>query len=85
MSIVIWFAVGALAGSIAGLLTEQADEFGWPATVCVGTLGAFAAGALMSLLGGPGISGFNISSIAVAVGGAFVLLLVAEVWQGRST
>ena len=44
--------------------------------IIVGIVGAFIGGFIMSLFGGTGVTGFNLSSFLVAILGAVVLLVV---------
>jgi uncharacterized membrane protein YeaQ/YmgE (transglycosylase-associated protein family) len=49
------------------------------ANIIVGIVGALIGGWLMSLLGGSGVTGFNLASLLVAVIGAVVLLVLVGV------
>ena len=46
------------------------------ANIIVGIVGAFIGGFLLSMLGGPQVTGFNIVSLIVAILGAIVLLFL---------
>jgi uncharacterized membrane protein YeaQ/YmgE (transglycosylase-associated protein family) len=46
------------------------------ANIVVGIVGAFIGGWIMSFFGAQGVTGFNIPSLLVAIGGAVVLLWV---------
>ena len=46
------------------------------ANIVVGIVGALIGGWIMSAIGGPGVTGFNITSLIVAVLGAVVLLFL---------
>lgn len=74
MSILVWIVFGAIAGWLAHLLTGRGG--GLITNIVVGIVGAFIGGFLMSLMGGGGVSGFNLYSLFVAVLGAVVLLVV---------
>jgi uncharacterized membrane protein YeaQ/YmgE (transglycosylase-associated protein family) len=76
MNILIWIIFGALAGWIASMITGTNEEQGAIGNIIVGILGAFAGGFIMSLLGQGGVSGFNLYSLLVAVGGAALLLYI---------
>ncbi len=52
------------------------DRMGCIANIIVGIVGALIGGWLMSLLGGGGVTGFNLASFVVAVVGAVVLLVI---------
>jgi len=46
--------------------------------IVMGIIGAIVAGFLMPLLGMPGVTGFNLYSVAVAVGGAMVVIAIGR-------
>ena len=74
MGIIVWIVFGALAGWIASMIMGNNDEQGAVGNIVVGILGAFAGGFIVSLLGGEGITGFNLYSLLVAIAGASVIL-----------
>ncbi len=77
-SILIWLALGAVAGFIAGQIMKGRG-FGIVGNIIVGILGSFLGGWLAGVLGigAAQTGGFNVASILTAVGGAVVLLFVA--------
>ena len=77
MGIVLWIVFGALAGWIASKIMGRDRSMGAFANIVVGIIGAALGGWLSSwLLNLDGITGFNIGSLAIAVGGACLLLLI---------
>lgn len=84
MSIIAWIIIGALAGWIASKLAGRDGQMGWVANILVGIAGAIVGGLVMVLLGGSGVTGFNLYSIIVAVGGALLLLFVLNAVQRRA-
>ena len=74
MGWITWILIGLVAGIIAKLIMH--DRFGWLITILLGILGAFVGGWISGMLGGPGVSGFNLISILVAAGGAIVVLFI---------
>jgi uncharacterized membrane protein YeaQ/YmgE (transglycosylase-associated protein family) len=74
MSILTWLGIGLVAGIIAKLV--MGDRFGWIITIVLGIVGAFVGGWVSGMLGGPGVSGFNLISILVAAGGAIIVLFI---------
>ena len=73
MNILLWLALGALAGWLAGLMMGG-ERRGILGNVIVGILGSVVGGFVASLLGLGGVDGFNLYSLLVAVGGACLLL-----------
>lgn len=72
MSWIGWILLGALAGLIAKAITKE--EGGLLKNIIVGILGGVIGGWIFDLLGGSGVTGFNLWSLLVAVVGALVLL-----------
>jgi len=50
--------------------------------VIVGIIGAVVGGLIFSLLGGVGVTGFNVWSLVVAVVGAVLLLAILRIGRG---
>lgn len=76
MNFLVWIIFGALAGWIASIVMGKNKQMGAIANIVVGIAGAFLGSWLMSLFGGQGVTGFNLSSILTAIVGAVVLLFV---------
>ena len=77
MNIALWVIFGALAGWIASKIMGRDSRMGAFANIVVGIVGAGLGGWITSyLLGVSGVTGFNIWSLLVAVGGACLLLLI---------
>ena len=76
MGILAWIVFGALAGYLAKLIMPGRDPGGFIITILLGIGGAVVGGAIGTTLGLGEVSGFNLGSFAIAVGGAIVLLLV---------
>jgi len=74
MNIILWIIFGALAGWIASIIMGTDKRQGALMNIIVGIIGAFIGGFLMSLLGFPGVTGFDIYSLLVAILGAVVLV-----------
>lgn len=73
-----WIIIGALAGWIASMLTGNNEKMGAGANIVVGIIGGFIGGLAMNLLGGSGITGFNLWSLLVAVIGSVILLWIVN-------
>jgi uncharacterized membrane protein YeaQ/YmgE (transglycosylase-associated protein family) len=76
MGILTWILFGLVAGVIAKFLMPGSDPGGFIITIVLGILGAMVGGFLGTKLGVGDVSGFNVPSMALAVGGAIVLLLI---------
>lgn len=76
MGLFAWLLLGGIAGWLASIIAGTNAKMGILANIGVGILGAFVGGFAMSILGGAGITGFNIYSLFVAVGGSTVLLFL---------
>ena len=84
MGIIGWIIIGALAGWIASMITGNNKRMGAGANILVGIIGGFLGGLIMNLLGGYGITGFNLWSLFVAVLGAVVLLLIVNAFRRKT-
>lgn len=85
MGIIAWIVVGLIAGALAKLIMPGDDPGGIIVTILIGVVGAFVGGFVVNLLGGAGVSGFNIWSILVATLGAIILLAIYRLVAGRMT
>ncbi len=78
MNILAWIVFGLIVGIIANVVDPRPAYGGIIGAIVLGILGALVGGFLSSLLFGVGITGFNLSSLIVAVLGALLLLLIAR-------
>ena len=85
MGIIAWIVVGLIAGVLAKLIMPGDDPGGFIVTILLGIVGAFVGGFVVNLLGGAGVSGFNLWSIVVATLGAIILLAIYRLVAGRMT
>lgn len=76
MGLITMIILGGIAGWLASLVTRSST--GVLMDIILGIVGAIAGGFVMSFFGQPGITGFNIYSLVVAVVGAILLI-----WIGR--
>jgi uncharacterized membrane protein YeaQ/YmgE (transglycosylase-associated protein family) len=76
MSILAWIVLGGIAGWLASIIAGNNASQGLIGNIFIGIVGAFIGGFLVNLIGGKGITGFNLWSLLVAVGGATLLLLI---------
>lgn len=76
MGILLWILFGLIAGAIAKVLMPGEDPGGFIVTILIGIVGAVLGGWLGSAIFGVGVSGFNLPSFLVAIGGAVLLLII---------
>jgi uncharacterized membrane protein YeaQ/YmgE (transglycosylase-associated protein family) len=74
MGIITWLILGLIAGFIASKIVHHQGQ-GAVRDVLIGIGGALLGGFIFRLIGGRGVTGLNVWSMLVAVGGAVVLLL----------
>ncbi len=79
LNILLWIVFGALAGWIASIVMKADAQMGALGNIIVGIVGAVIGGFIMNALGGTGVTGFNLYSLLVAIGGAIVLLFLVRV------
>ena len=78
MSILLWIIFGALVGWVASMLMGTDAKQGAVGNIVLGVVGALLGGFLSTQLGYPGITGFNLYSLLIAIGGAVVLVAVGK-------
>lgn len=84
MNWLVWIIFGLIAGAIAKFLMPGKDPGGFIVTILIGIVGAVVGGWLGTQLLGVGVSGFNISSFLVAIGGSLLLLFGYRMVKGRA-
>ena len=77
MGILTWLVLGLVAGLIAGYLMKGGG-YGLVGDIVLGILGAILGGFLSSVLLGVDVSGFNLTSILIAVVGACILIGISR-------
>lgn len=75
-NIILWIVLGGLAGWLASLIMGRDNQMGLMANIIVGIIGAVIGGLIMNFFGQSGVSGFNLYSLLVALGGAIILLFL---------
>ena len=84
MTILVWLVLGLIAGWLASLMLGTGG-YGLIGDIVVGILGAVLGGWLASTFFGVDVTGLNLTSVAVAVVGAIILILIFRVVvPGRS-
>jgi uncharacterized membrane protein YeaQ/YmgE (transglycosylase-associated protein family) len=83
MSFIAWIVLGLIAGFIASKLVNKTGE-GMLMDIVLGVVGAVIGGWLFRTFGMPGVTGFNVYSLIVAVVGAAVFLILYHALTRRS-
>jgi uncharacterized membrane protein YeaQ/YmgE (transglycosylase-associated protein family) len=82
MGVIAWIVFGAIAGFIANVIMDTRE--GLVMMIVLGIVGAvvggFVAGTVLNVAD---VTGFNVSSMAVAVFGAVIVVAVAQMLGGR--
>jgi uncharacterized membrane protein YeaQ/YmgE (transglycosylase-associated protein family) len=76
MAILYWALFGLIAGAIAKFLMPGKDPGGIIVTILLGIVGAVVGGFIGTRIGWGDVSGFNIRSMLLAVGGGVLVLFV---------
>jgi uncharacterized membrane protein YeaQ/YmgE (transglycosylase-associated protein family) len=85
VGILLWALFGLIAGAIARFLMPGKVPGGIIVTIILGIVGAVVGGFIGTQLGFGDISGFNLRSMLLAVGGGvLVLFLFGLVSRGRA-
>jgi uncharacterized membrane protein YeaQ/YmgE (transglycosylase-associated protein family) len=85
LNVVLWCLFGLVAGTIAQFLMPGKDPgdrpspLGFVITIVLGIVGAMAGGFVSSRLFGANVASFSLPGLAVAIGGALLLLLLYRV------
>jgi uncharacterized membrane protein YeaQ/YmgE (transglycosylase-associated protein family) len=80
MGILSWIVLGGIAGWVAAMLMKERQ--GCLLHVLVGIIGAFLGGLIFSLIGGKGVTGFNLYSLVLAIVGAVAFLALLRALRG---
>ncbi|MGN5041271.1 GlsB/YeaQ/YmgE family stress response membrane protein [Aeromonas sp. 3P] len=76
MGFITWIVLGLLVSILAKWIMSGRDGGGFFMTALLGIVGAMVGGYVGTLLGLGSVTGFNISSIAIATVGALIVLFV---------
>jgi uncharacterized membrane protein YeaQ/YmgE (transglycosylase-associated protein family) len=74
MGILSWIVMGLIVGVLAKFIMPGKDPGGIIVTILIGIAGAFVGGFVGSFLGLGAVTGFNLGSLLLAIGGAIILL-----------
>ena len=78
-----WIIMGLIVGALAKFLMPGEDPGGIIVTILIGIAGAFVGGFVGAKMGLGTVSGFNLGSIALATGGALLLLIIYRLVKRR--
>lgn len=85
MGILSWIVLGLVAGVIAKLVMPGNDPGGFILTIVLGIVGAVLGGFIATALGYGAVTGFDVRSVLIAIGGALVLLIGYRLISRRAT
>jgi uncharacterized membrane protein YeaQ/YmgE (transglycosylase-associated protein family) len=74
MGIISWVVFGLIAGVFAKFIMPGDDSGGFIRTTALGVVGALVGGFIGTKLGFGDVTGFNVKSFAIAIGGALLVL-----------
>jgi len=75
MGFLSWILLGLVVGALAKFLLPGDDPDGFFVTIGIGVAGAVVGGFLASAVGLGEVTGFDLRSLAIAIGGSMLLLL----------
>ncbi len=78
MGLITWIIFGAIVGWLASAIMKTDKSYGVAADIVIGIVGAVIGGLVMGLFGQPGVGGFDLYSLIVAVIGAVILIYIAR-------
>jgi len=76
MGFLSWIVMGLIVGVLAKFIMPGKDPGGIIVTILIGIAGAFVGGFIGSFLGLGEVTGFNIGSLLLSIGGAVLLLIL---------
>jgi uncharacterized membrane protein YeaQ/YmgE (transglycosylase-associated protein family) len=74
MGFIVWIILGLIVGILAKWIMPGRDPGGVILTIVIGIAGALVGGFIASAFGVGGVTGFDLRSLIIAVGGAVLLL-----------
>lgn len=76
--LLFWIIFGLIAGSVANFIDPHPEQGGWVGSMILGIVGAVVGGYLGNMVFGIGVTGFNVSSLLVAVAGSLLVLFMSR-------
>lgn len=83
MVILTWIILGGIAGWLASMLMGTNAQQGILGNIVVGIIGALLGGFVFSLFSDMAFTGFNFTSLFVALVGSVILLWVLKMFRGH--
>ncbi len=83
MGFVTWIVLGLVAGVLAKIVMPGRDPGGLIVTILLGIAGALVGGYIGTRLGFGTVSGLDMRSLAISVGGAVLLLILYRLLKRR--
>ena len=80
MGFITWIVMGLIVGVLAKWIMPGKDPGGLFITIVLGIAGAMLGGGIGAKLGLGTVTGFNLISIALATGGALILLIIYRIF-----
>ncbi len=84
MGILSWIVLGLIVGVLAKWIMPGKDPGGFFLTIAIGIAGALLGGFIASFAGFGTVTGFNFKSLAIAIGGALLLLWAHRQFSKKS-
>ena len=84
MGMLSLIVLGLIIGALAKLIMPGKDPGGVIVTILLGIAGGFLGGYLGSLAGLGTVTGFDIRSLLLALGGSIVLLILYRVFKKKA-
>ncbi|WP_426753495.1 GlsB/YeaQ/YmgE family stress response membrane protein [Myxococcus sp. Y35] len=78
MGICTWLVLGGIAGWLASIIKGTNARMGLFANIATGIVGAMIGGWVFSMMGGTGVTGFNLWSLLVATVGSVILITIVQ-------
>lgn len=82
MGIISWIVFGLISGMLAKFIMPGRDPGGVIITIFIGIAGAMVGGFISTSLGYGDVTGFDLRSLGVAIGGAMLLLFGYRILRG---
>ncbi|AKQ65034.1 Transglycosylase-associated protein [Myxococcus hansupus] len=78
MGICSWLILGGIAGWLASIIKGTNARMGLFANIATGIVGSMLGGFIFNLMGGSGVTGFNLWSLLVATVGSVILISIVQ-------